>query len=86
MSVLNNGSCDHGTVGLSNTYPDLNLQVVCQVSNLGFAAGNNLGMGLAGGKWLVLLNAEGNTRTLNLVFLHAKAWRISITMKRPDDN
>ena len=58
LIVVDNGSSDHCTVGLEDNYLGLNLRVVRQASNLGFAAGNNLGAGLAGGKWLVLLNAD----------------------------
>lgn len=56
--IVDNGSTDEGTWGLNQKYPNLDLRLERCSSNLGFAAGNNLGARLARGKWLVLLNAD----------------------------
>jgi GT2 family glycosyltransferase len=56
--VVDNGSSDGGTEALDETYPGLSLRLEQRSTNLGFAAGNNIGARLAGGKWLILLNAD----------------------------
>jgi GT2 family glycosyltransferase len=56
--IIDNHSTDDTTLGLEKNYPQLNLRVERLESNLGFAAGNNLGARLARGQRLTLLNAD----------------------------
>jgi GT2 family glycosyltransferase len=56
--IVDNGSSDRGTEELDRKYPSLALRLEQRATNLGFAAGNNIGAQLARGKWLVLLNAD----------------------------
>lgn len=56
--LIDNGSSDHGTDGIEQAYPELDLRLEVQSSNLGFAVANNRGADLARGKWLALLNAD----------------------------
>jgi GT2 family glycosyltransferase len=56
--LVDNGSQDHGSVGLQEKYPNLTLHVERLDSNHGFAFSNNLGVRLARGQWLALLNTD----------------------------
>ena len=56
--VVDNGSSDRGTEGLEQRYPEFDLHLERLVSNMGFAAANNLGVRLARGKWIALLNSD----------------------------
>jgi len=56
--IIDNASTDGSTDALEEKYPDLHIQVKRLAANLGFAAANNLGAGLARGDWLALLNAD----------------------------
>lgn len=56
--IIDNNSTDNATTLLEEKYPALNLRVERLATNLGFAAGNNIGAHLARGKWLTLLNAD----------------------------
>lgn len=58
--IVDNGSSesDSGTQELDRKYPSLALRLEQRATNLGFAAGNNIGAQLARGEWLVLLNAD----------------------------
>lgn len=56
--IVDNGSSDRGTEALDRKFPNLSLRLEHCSTNLGFAAGNNLGARLARGRWLVLLNAD----------------------------
>src|SRR5687767_14872791 len=56
--LIDNDSLDGGTNELEQKYPELDLHVERQPSNLGFAAANNIGARLARGRWLALLNTD----------------------------
>lgn len=57
--LVDNGSSDAAYLdGLQERYPRLRLTVRKLDSNLGFAAGNNIGARLAQGRWLALLNTD----------------------------
>ena len=56
--IVDNGSTDGTLDELENRWPELTLYVKHLNSNLGFAVANNIGMRLAHGKWLALLNAD----------------------------
>lgn len=57
--LIDNASQDE-SLAIARKYQEqqLNLQIVEQKQNTGFAAANNLGAKIAKGKWLVLLNAD----------------------------
>ena len=56
--VVDNGSTDESVAGLEERHPQFGIKVKRLSSNIGFAAGNNVGARLARGKWLALLNAD----------------------------
>jgi GT2 family glycosyltransferase len=56
--IVDNGSMDGSIDELELKWPDLNLKVTRLKENLGFAAANNIGARLAGGRWLALLNTD----------------------------
>lgn len=56
--IVDNGSSDNSVTGLEAPWPDLDLTVERLDSNLGFAIANNIGVRLARGKWIALLNAD----------------------------
>lgn len=56
MIVIDNGSTANEAALLQKTYPFI--QAVRSERNLGFAGGNNLGINLAKGKYLFLLNND----------------------------
>ena len=56
--LVDNGSKDEALNELYKKYPSLDLHIHKLSSNLGFAVANNIGAGLARGKWLALLNAD----------------------------
>jgi GT2 family glycosyltransferase len=56
--IIDNGSDDGGTEGLSQKYLNSNLHIEHFPTNHGYAFANNIGAHLAHGKWLVLLNAD----------------------------
>src|SRR5689334_19617314 len=56
--LVDNGSEDDILDKLQEKYPSLDLHINKLSSNLGFAVANNIGVRLAHGKWLALLNAD----------------------------
>lgn len=57
--LVDNGSSDTAYLnGLQERYPRLPMTIKKLDSNLGFAAGNNIGARLARGRWLALLNTD----------------------------
>jgi GT2 family glycosyltransferase len=54
--LVDNGSRDGSAEFVRERYPDV--RVVCLPDNLGFAAGNNAGIRIAGGKYIALLNND----------------------------
>jgi GT2 family glycosyltransferase len=56
--VVDNGSTDGSLNSLEANESSLQIRVERLSKNIGFAAANNIGARLAGGKWLVLLNAD----------------------------
>lgn len=56
MIVIDNGSTTNEAALLQKTYPFI--QAVRSEQNLGFAGGNNLGINLAKGRYLFLLNND----------------------------
>ena len=56
--LIDNGFEDETLNELHNTYPALDLLIHRLGSNLGFAIANNIGVHLARGKWIALLNAD----------------------------
>jgi GT2 family glycosyltransferase len=56
--LVDNGSEDGALDGLHKKYPSLDLHIHRLSSNRGFAVANNIGVRLARGKWLALLNAD----------------------------
>jgi GT2 family glycosyltransferase len=56
--IVDNGSTDGFNNNIHEHYPDLEIRTVALEKNHGFAAANNIGVRLARGKWLVLLNAD----------------------------
>ena len=56
--LMDNGSTDEGVLGLEEKYSDLKLTAKKLDHNLGFAVANNIGVRLARGQWLALLNAD----------------------------
>lgn len=57
--LVDNGSDDTGYLSkLWQDFPALSIVIEKNETNKGFAAGNNIGVHLAKGKWLVLLNVD----------------------------
>lgn len=56
--IVDNGSIDNGCLGLEEKHPGLKLTLKKLEANLGFAPANNIGVRLAHGKYLALLNAD----------------------------
>jgi GT2 family glycosyltransferase len=56
--IIDNGSTDQEYLDLEEKYPDLKLTIKKLNGNLGFAVANNIGVRLARGQWLALLNAD----------------------------
>jgi GT2 family glycosyltransferase len=56
--IIDNGSTDSGLLDLNRKYPELDLSIKHLESNQGFAVANNIGVRLAHGKWLALLNSD----------------------------
>ncbi len=56
--LVDNGSTDNSLDNMKSQWPDLQLIVESLHDNLGFAAANNIGAGLARGKWIALLNLD----------------------------
>lgn len=56
--IVDNGSTDQSCLHLQEKYSDLQLKVIENNENLGFALANNLGVQEAKGNWIVLLNAD----------------------------
>jgi GT2 family glycosyltransferase len=56
--IVDNGSTDGSTNGISEKYPALEISIERLGKNHGFAAANNIGARLARGGWLALLNAD----------------------------
>ncbi|HEU0292042.1 MAG TPA: glycosyltransferase family 2 protein [Anaerolineales bacterium] len=56
--LVDNGSLNARPNRLVLRYPELELKIEQLVSNMGFAAANNIGARLARGKWLALLNTD----------------------------
>lgn len=56
--LVDNGSDDDALDGLRDKYPSLEFHIHKLDGNIGFAAANNIGAGLARGLWLALLNAD----------------------------
>ena len=54
--VVDNASTDDSLEMLQTKYP--NVQLICNHGNAGFAKANNLGLGLAEGKYMLLLNPD----------------------------
>lgn len=56
--LVDNNSTDNSVDGLKDDWIDFSFVVKKLDANLGFAVANNIGAQLAGGKWIVLLNAD----------------------------
>lgn len=56
--VIDNNSSDGSTENLVQLWPSLNLRLERLNENKGFAIANNIGVRLARGKWIALLNAD----------------------------
>jgi GT2 family glycosyltransferase len=56
--VVDNASTDDSTRDLPSKWPRLRLRVERLQSNIGFAAGCNLGARVSSGEWLVMLNPD----------------------------
>jgi GT2 family glycosyltransferase len=56
--IVDNGSTDDSLTGIEQKYPGMDIRVERMPQNVGFAGGNNVGVRLARGKWVVLLNAD----------------------------
>lgn len=56
--LIDNGSPEPLDSNIPDKYQDLNINFVKLETNLGFAGGNNLGAGLAKGRYLALLNSD----------------------------
>lgn len=56
--VIDNGSKDDSVVKLTNIANKYNLCFINNKENLGFAEGNNAGMRVARGEWILLLNND----------------------------
>jgi len=56
--LVDNGSEDDALDGLYQKYPLLDIQTHLLDLNFGFAVANNIGVRLARGKWIALLNAD----------------------------
>lgn len=56
--LVDNNSTDNSVDGLKDDWVDFSFVVKKLDANLGFAVANNIGAQLAGGKWIVLLNAD----------------------------
>jgi N-acetylglucosaminyl-diphospho-decaprenol L-rhamnosyltransferase len=54
--VVDNGSHDETTPAVRWTFPQV--EVICSQENLGFAAGNNLGLRRAQGQTVILMNSD----------------------------
>jgi GT2 family glycosyltransferase len=58
--LIDNGSTDDSVAGLEARWPAVRLKRLSR--NLGFAAANNLGLGLSRGHWIALLNNDAFPR------------------------
>lgn len=56
--IIDNGSSNCKVDEWHQKYPGLNLRVNIFSTNLGYAVANNIGVRLAHGKWIALLNAD----------------------------
>ncbi|RLD05738.1 MAG: glycosyltransferase family 2 protein [Chloroflexi bacterium] len=56
--IVDNGSVDGSVDGVKEKYPVLDIRIKKLDRNTGFAVANNIGAGMARGKWLMLLNAD----------------------------
>jgi GT2 family glycosyltransferase len=56
--IVDNGSSDNSIENLPEKWPELDFQIKKLENNTGFAAANNLGVQLAHGDWLALLNSD----------------------------
>ena len=54
--VIDNASTDHSVTMVQTEFPQVNMIVNCE--NVGFAKGNNQGMSIAAGRYIVLLNPD----------------------------
>jgi GT2 family glycosyltransferase len=71
--VVDNGSTDGSADLVTERFPTVRL--LRQATNIGFAAGNNLGAGAARGTWLALLNNDAYAEPTWLEALQAVAGR-----------
>lgn len=58
LVLIDNGSRDDATIVVEREYRFANLQTKKLPQNIGFAAANNIGVRMAQGEWIVLLNAD----------------------------
>lgn len=58
LVIIDNGSSDDLTMVIEGKYKLSNFQTKKLPKNIGFAAANNMGVRMAQGKWVVLLNAD----------------------------
>jgi GT2 family glycosyltransferase len=72
--VIDNSSKDHSAEMVAENFPSL--QLIKSKTNLGFAAANNIGFGLAQGRYILLLNSDA--------FLHPGA--LQKALKKMDAN
>jgi GT2 family glycosyltransferase len=56
--LVDNGSTDSSTIGVESKWSSLRINVERLETNRGFSAANNIGIRLARGKWLALLNSD----------------------------
>jgi GT2 family glycosyltransferase len=56
--IMDNNSNDVSIDSLESQFPNLNIAIKHLESNLGFATANNIGVRLAHGKWIALLNTD----------------------------
>lgn len=61
--MIDNGSTDQNYLDFKGKYSDLKLIIKKNNENLGFAVANNIGVRLARGQWLALLNADAFPET-----------------------
>tara|TARA_A100001037_G_scaffold301810_1_gene332101 strand:- start:425 stop:1345 length:921 start_codon:yes stop_codon:yes gene_type:complete len=86
--IVDNGSTDHTCETITHHYPDINL--MSGHGNLGFAAGNNMGMEAAQGRHFLILNPDtevssGALKTLtDYADLHPTAGMIAPHLVNPD--
>jgi len=86
--VIDNGSTDGSTEMIKNEYPHVNL--IQNNKNFGFAVANNQGIGIAKGRYILLLNSDtiilnaALSKTVSFADAHSNAAVVGCRVLNPD--